>query len=308
MSVAIRPAHVEDVADIQALINGYAAEDRMLERSRDFLLEHLRDYVVAEDASGFLGCCSLAVLTPDLAEVRSLAVRPEAAGRGIGRQLVLACVAEARRLGLRRVFALTLVPDFFQRCGFVLTSSAAAREERVRVPGMPEALRVRRARNAPASRRDRPRAAGGDRTRGLHAALPRRRAWRKAIAVTRMGKAARLFAASFNTVVMGVLAFNETGGRFAATFAEYVLWGSVLAAAVCAISILAENLAALAWIGIGYILFGGLLTQGSPHIGFVLLALALAPMVPRPRGSLGLGIGIAAVSAVVSRVLIAFAP
>jgi len=122
MSVAIRPARVEDIDEMQALINRYAAEDRMLERSRDFLLEHLRDFVVAEDASGFLGCCSLAVLTPDLAEVRSLAVRPEASGRGIGRHLVLACVAEARRLGLRRVFALTLVPDFFERCGFVLTS------------------------------------------------------------------------------------------------------------------------------------------------------------------------------------------
>jgi len=122
MSVAIRPARVEDVADMQALINRYAAEDRMLERSRDFLLEHVRDFVVAEDASGFLGCCSLAVLTPDLAEVRSLAVRPEQSGRGIGRHLVLACVAEARRLGLRRVFALTLVPEFFERCGFVLTS------------------------------------------------------------------------------------------------------------------------------------------------------------------------------------------
>ena len=109
MSVAIRPARVEDIDEMQALINRYAAEDRMLERSRDFLLEHLRDFVVAEDASGFLGCCSLAV-------------RPEASGRGIGRQLVLACVAEARRLGLRRVFALTLVPDFFERCGFVLTS------------------------------------------------------------------------------------------------------------------------------------------------------------------------------------------
>jgi amino-acid N-acetyltransferase len=122
MSVAIRPARVEDIDEIQELINRYAAEDRMLERSRDFLLEHLRDFVVAEDASGFLGCCSLAVLTPDLAEVRSLAVRPEQSGRGIGRHLVLACVAEARRLGLRRVFALTLVPEFFERCGFVLTS------------------------------------------------------------------------------------------------------------------------------------------------------------------------------------------
>ena len=126
--------------------------------------------------------------------------------------------------------------------------------------------------------------------------------------MSRMGKAARFFAAGFDTAAIGVLAFNETGGRFAASFAEYVLWGSVLAAAICAIVILVDSLAPLAWIGIGYILFGGLLTQGSPHYGFVLLALALAPMVPRPNGSLSLGIGIAAVSAVVSRVAIAFAP
>ena len=126
--------------------------------------------------------------------------------------------------------------------------------------------------------------------------------------MTRMGKAARFFAAAFDTVAIGILAFTETGGRFAATFAEYVLWGSVLAAAICSIVIIREELAPLAWIGIGYILFGGLLTQGSPHWGFVLLALALAPMVPRPRDSLSLGIGIAAVSALVSRVAIAFAP
>src|SRR6266566_783484 len=96
--------------------------------------------------------------------------------------------------------------------------------------------------------------------------------------MSRMGRAARFFAAGFYTAAIGVLAFNETGGRFAATFSEYILWGSVLAAAICALVILVENLAPVAWIGIGYILFGGLLTQGSPHYGFVLLALALAPM------------------------------
>lgn len=126
--------------------------------------------------------------------------------------------------------------------------------------------------------------------------------------MSRMGKAARFFAAGFDTVAIGILAFNETGGRFAASLAEFVLWGSVLAAAICAIVILVESLAPLAWIAIGYMLFAGLLTQGSPHFGFVLLALALAPMVPRPRGSLSLGIGMAAVSAVVSRVAITFAP
>lgn len=123
-----------------------------------------------------------------------------------------------------------------------------------------------------------------------------------------MGKAARFFAAGFDAAAIGVLAYNETGGRFAATFSEYVLWGAVLAAAICAIVIVVETLAPLAWIGIGYILFGGLLTQGSPHYGFVLLAIALAPMVPRPRGSLGVGIAIAAVSALVSRVAIGLAP
>lgn len=113
---------VGDVDTALALINGYAAEDRMLERSRDFVLEHIHDFFIAEDTGSLLGCVALAVLTPDLAEIRSLAVDAGASGRGIGRALVDATVEEARRLGLRRVFALTLVPEFFERCGFTLVS------------------------------------------------------------------------------------------------------------------------------------------------------------------------------------------
>jgi amino-acid N-acetyltransferase len=122
MTATIRAARAPDVEAMRELIDRYAAEDRMLSRSRDFLIEHLRDFFVAEDEDGFLGCCALAVLTRDLAEVRSLAVRPDAGGRGVGKALVEACVEEARRLRLRRVFALTLVPQFFERCGFTLSS------------------------------------------------------------------------------------------------------------------------------------------------------------------------------------------
>lgn len=125
--------------------------------------------------------------------------------------------------------------------------------------------------------------------------------------MTRIGKAARFFAAGFDAAAMGVLAYTETGGRFAASLTEYLLWGSVVGAAVCALVIATERLPELAWIAIGYVLFGGLLTSGSPHYGFILLALALAPMVPRPRGSLALGIGVAAASAFAARVLLAFA-
>lgn len=121
-AVGIRPMRIRDVDAARSLINAYAAEDRMLERARDFLLEHIKDFFVAESDQGFEGCVALAVLTPDLGEIRSLAVRPQASGRGIGRGLVATCVDEARKLGLRRLFALTLVPEFFQRSGFALVS------------------------------------------------------------------------------------------------------------------------------------------------------------------------------------------
>ena len=121
MSLRIRQARVDDVEAMRALIDGYAAQDLMLSRSPDFLHEHLGDYLVAED-EGFAGCVALAVLTGDLAEIRSLAVKPETSRRGVGKALVDGCVGRARTLGLRRVFALTLVPEFFERCGFTLIS------------------------------------------------------------------------------------------------------------------------------------------------------------------------------------------
>lgn len=122
MTTVIRAARVDDVDAMLEVINGYAREDRMLERTRGFLVEKLGDFLVAEHDGRFAGCCALAPLTRALAEVRSLAVVPGASGKGIGRELVAACVQRARSLGLKRVFALTLVPDFFTRCGFTLTS------------------------------------------------------------------------------------------------------------------------------------------------------------------------------------------
>ena len=52
----------------------------------------------------------------------------------------------------------------------------------------------------------------------------------------RLSKLARFFCAGFDTVAMGGIAVTETGGQFARNLGEYVLWGSVLAAAVCAVA------------------------------------------------------------------------
>lgn len=61
-------------------------------------------------------------LPPELGEVRSLAVDPTFSHSGHGRVLVGSLEVEAKRLGLKRLMALTYVPVFFQKLGFEMTA------------------------------------------------------------------------------------------------------------------------------------------------------------------------------------------
>lgn len=115
----IRPATVHDVPRVSEIINSHAELGRMLFKSYAQLYESLRDFAVYEDAVGrIVGCCALAVVWADLAEVRSLAVQESSRGRGIGRQLVEWAVAEARRLQIRRLMSLTYEQAFFEKLRF----------------------------------------------------------------------------------------------------------------------------------------------------------------------------------------------
>ncbi len=110
--------------------------------------------------------------------------------------------------------------------------------------------------------------------------------------------------AGIDALIMGAFAFSETDGSFGISAAELVLWGAVVAAALCAIVVLLDGAAVIAWAGIGYVLFGALLTDGGPHWPLAALALALMPLVPRPNRSLGLGLLIASVAALIARVVV----
>ena len=112
-------ASIVDAAAIHDLINGYARKGEMLPRTMAEVYENLRDFYVVRGGDGsVVACGALHILWEDLAEIKSLAVREELQGRRIGAQLVEACIAEARSLGLATVFALTYRPGFFERLGF----------------------------------------------------------------------------------------------------------------------------------------------------------------------------------------------
>jgi len=115
----IRPAKVGDARRINSLIGTFAEQDRMLFRSLADIYEHLQTFLVAEEDGQVIGCCSLEVVWSDLAEIKSLAVSSSHQSRGIGRALVQAALDQARQLGLKKVFALTMEPGFFLRLGFI---------------------------------------------------------------------------------------------------------------------------------------------------------------------------------------------
>jgi amino-acid N-acetyltransferase len=119
----IRNAKISDAKAICALINCYAEHDKMLFRSLAEIYENLQTFLVAErdGDEAVVGCCALEVVWSDLAEMKSLAVASDQRGKGIGTALVEAALKEARRLGVPRVFALTLEPTFFARTGFTIT-------------------------------------------------------------------------------------------------------------------------------------------------------------------------------------------
>lgn len=115
----IRNARVGDVKEIHSLISSYAELDKMLFRSMADIYESLQIFKVAEHNGRVVGCCALKVVWGELAEIKSLAIDQAWFGKGIGRSLVQACLEKGRDLGLKKVFTLTLVPEFFEKAGFI---------------------------------------------------------------------------------------------------------------------------------------------------------------------------------------------
>ena len=141
----LRKARMEDVKAIQAMLNDYAAKGRLLPRSLNQIYGNLRDFFVVEGRDGkVLGCSALTIFWEDLAEIRSVAVLPEMKGRGLGRELVNACLDEARSLGLHRVFTLTYEVGFFQRMGLEIVGKGnPAPEDMVGLSELSQVSRLR---------------------------------------------------------------------------------------------------------------------------------------------------------------------
>lgn len=151
--VVVRQARTSDVGAIRGLVQTYARRGILLAKDLVTLYEDVADFMVAVSPQGeVLGCGAVHVLWEDIAELRTLAVDPAHAGRGIGGALVDALVTRARALGVKRVFCLTFEVDFFTSKGFVSIPDVPVEDDvfvqmlRSRDEGVAEFLNLERVR------------------------------------------------------------------------------------------------------------------------------------------------------------------
>jgi len=131
----LRPARPADVRAIAELVRPYAERRVLIAKDLISYFEDIQEFIVAEEIPGvvgpggadsgdtpaaprIVGCGALHVMWDDIAEVRTLAVHPDALGTGLGSAILRELIAQAREMGLKRVFCMTFEEPFFGAHGF----------------------------------------------------------------------------------------------------------------------------------------------------------------------------------------------
>jgi amino-acid N-acetyltransferase len=118
MALVVRAAKTSDVKKIRKIVDAYTDERRLLFKATVTLFEAVQEFVVAELDGEVVGCGALHVLWEDLAEVRTVAVLEEMHGKGIGNQIMIKILENAKDIGVKKVFCLTFETKFFGSHGF----------------------------------------------------------------------------------------------------------------------------------------------------------------------------------------------
>jgi amino-acid N-acetyltransferase len=128
----LRPARIEDVQGILALIEPLEADGSLVKRSRELLESEIGNFLVVEHDGVIVGCAALYPFPEEKsAEFACLAVAPEYRDASYGERLLKACEERAKGLKLRRLFALTThAAHWFLEQGFRAGEPAALPSQR----------------------------------------------------------------------------------------------------------------------------------------------------------------------------------
>ena len=118
----IRRAHYDDLEPIQQLLQPFVEQRKLLRRMQSELILLMANGFVAEvfeqGKSKIVGFAAVEIYSRKLGEIQCLAVDNGYQGRGIGSDLVKACVDRAREKGILEVMAISASDEFLRKLGF----------------------------------------------------------------------------------------------------------------------------------------------------------------------------------------------
>ena len=111
-------AKLSDIVPMQELVKPEVEKGIILFRSSDEIATNIRSYILAKEEEQIVGFGALHFHADDLAEIRSLVVKEDFRGKGIGKGLVSTLLDEGTHLGVEKVLTLTYKKAFFESLGF----------------------------------------------------------------------------------------------------------------------------------------------------------------------------------------------
>lgn len=118
--VSIQRPSVSSFDSLYALIKYYSDQRLMLPLSLDEIYHRAQGFRVILDNDWVIASAHLDIFTPELAEIKSLAVAQEYHNKGLGRIMVEDCEQEATKLGIKKLFVLTYQQKFFEKLGYIV--------------------------------------------------------------------------------------------------------------------------------------------------------------------------------------------
>lgn len=122
----IRRAHFDDLEPIQSLLQPFIEQRKLLRRMRSELtllmangfVAEVDDEVAGPGKTRVVGFAAVEIYSRKLGEIQCLAVADGYQGRGIGSDLVRACVDRAKEKGILEVMAISASDAFLRKLGF----------------------------------------------------------------------------------------------------------------------------------------------------------------------------------------------
>jgi len=117
--INLKKAKLSDIPEMQKLVEKEIKEGVILKRNDDEVATNIRSYILVFRDKELVGYGALHIHSPSLSEIRSLIVKENARGLGIGKKIVEYCIEEAKELRVKEILTLTYIADFFKKLGFI---------------------------------------------------------------------------------------------------------------------------------------------------------------------------------------------